>query len=159
MPDDSKQLLLANLGLVKWWAHRVSNSLGLDYDDAYGEMILHVWKKLPLFDKSKGSFPPWLSQLCRYKTHYIFARWKRQKRKARTEAWMEHHAYRHPTSTVVYKDLIARLTPRQQLVVRLRLERDLYWREIGAMIGCCWERARQIYKEAIQELREVTKDG
>ena len=56
---------------------------------------------------------------------------------------------------VVADDLLAALTPREALVLRLRFERDMTQSEIGAVVGCSQMQVSRIIRGALEHLAEL----
>ena len=65
--------------------------------------------------------------------------------------------YEQAEDRAVLDQLLAYLSPRSALVVRLRFERDLTQAEIGAMLGVSQMQVSRIVRRAITHLREMTE--
>ena len=65
--------------------------------------------------------------------------------------------YEQAEDRAMLDELLAYLSPRSAMVVRLRFERDLTQAEIGALLGVSQMQVSRIVRRAIAHLREITQ--
>jgi RNA polymerase sigma-70 factor (ECF subfamily) len=133
--------------------------------DTFAEVCVHVWRDLPAF-RWEASARTWIYTIARHRifeAREVAARRRRLVPLSRSpEVDALNERARTATRSYLHDDVRAQvaaaraaLDPDDQTLLILRVDRDMSWRDVGAVLGVPAATVRKRYERVKQRLREL----